>query len=304
MPDATFKQLVKAYGYAAVKGALDEDVRRAERRDRQYAAARWGRARILSCRCRSVWCQHCATMSPTNAAVGARIAALNWRQVRHIVLTVDRAGAPDTAFEEIRRNRAVAKTMKQLGAFRWVCVLEFHRGGWPHWHVLAEAGGMLGHKRIAAAWDRGLVWESYVKNEHHWRAICGYHRTKGYLAGEAKAHQLELPDYLKSESRVRKFSSNFTLLGGNVPRGTLKRGKRRDSKSYSERFEACDKQTRLIFEGREYLIDGSCKENRERLARLLHKEDFMHFSGERRRLIAIADELSGAGVSDQSHIVD
>ena len=220
--------------------------------------------RVRGCLCRSVWCPRCAKISPTNAVIRDRLEVMDWRKVRHCILTVSRESAPSVRFEEVRKNRAIAKTMALLSVGRWIWILEFHRGGWPHWHVLIENGGrMVGHGRLQAAWGRGLVWESPINSENHWRAIMGYHKSKGYLAGEAKGHQLELPEYLRGESRVRKFGASFTVSCP-WPRQEQAegRGTRRKAAGYKERFKYCDTETTLLVGGRALTVAGTLKDTR------------------------------------------
>ncbi|MBD3389282.1 MAG: hypothetical protein GF414_10385 [Candidatus Altiarchaeales archaeon] len=122
---------------------------------------------------------------------------------------------------------------------------------------------MISKRRIEAGWSRGLVWESYIHGEDHWGAICGYHQSRGYLAGENKKHQLELPDRLKGRSRVRKF-------GSNVPRGTKRPGGTRSGKprkpaaSYRER--ECDERSTVLVRGGAVSIGLPGRETRKVLS--------------------------------------
>ena len=204
--------------------------------------------KIQGCRCRSVWCRKCAAVSPSNDAIRARLEVLAWRDVRHVILTVGRSRDPGTEFAEVRESRAIARVMSVLGVDRWIWVLEFHAGGWPHWHVIADTGGrMLGHAKIKESWGRGHVWESPIRSEAHWGAIVGYHRKKGYLAGESKAHQLELPEYLMAESRVRKFGASFALSCPWPKKANLERGPRRArARSYRAMLGGCDTETKIL----------------------------------------------------------
>ena len=166
-------------------------------------------AQVISIRpqcCRSVWCPRCGARSSTNARIQSTLRSMSWERVRHVVLTVSRDAGPMEAYQKVRGQSRISRVMRALGTNRWIWILEFHRGGWPHWHVVADtAGRMLGHSKIMAAWRCGFVWESPIRDEGHWRQMIGYHNNKGYIGGDDKGHQVELPDYLMGESRVRKF---------------------------------------------------------------------------------------------------
>jgi hypothetical protein len=139
---------------------------------------------------------------------------------------------------------------------------------------------MLGKQRIARAWPYGIVWESYIKNAAHWKAIVGYHRKKGYLAGEQKAHQLELPDYLLKNTAVRKFgrpNKGRRTKEPLVSRETIAKKTRR-TRSYEERFAECDTQTSIcINDDRWTKINGSLSTTREIFSDNLLKVDYKTF---------------------------
>lgn len=235
--------------------------------------------KIYAKRCRSAWCPICAKTGPTAQAIRDRMKMLDWRKVRHIVLTVTREVPPEVSFDRVRTSRAVARTMKLLDAGRWLWVLEWHLGGFPHWHVMAEHDGMIGKHRIQEVWRKGLVWESYVRNESHWRALVGYHRQKGYLAGESKAHQLVLPEYLQKKSRVRKFGSNFNPFPKNVPCGTSgKKGKKRETAPYARRIAACDSATKINVAGKWGEIAVPLRVARDGMDTMLEKVDHQTFA--------------------------
>lgn len=211
-------------------------------------------ARVYSCLCRSVWCETCSTRSPTNQAITGYLTRLDWRKTRHVILTIDRAYDAQEVFEEIRAEKALPRLVKRIAdGSRYLWALEWHSDGYPHWHLLVEvhesgAAGRIGKKRIQRAWGFGVVWETFIKTKDHWKAICGYHSSKGYLAGERKKHQLVLPRWLRSESRVRKFGTNVprgteTRSSGDVPRGT----KRSADRPYKDRD--CDKTCTVIARG-------------------------------------------------------
>lgn len=208
--------------------------------------------KVYKCSCRSPWCKKCAKGSPTNERIRARLKKMDWRQVRHVVLTVTRDRPPALMYDSIRLLKSIPLLIRSLHLSdqQWLWVLEFHRGGYPHWHLLIESPrGMIGKRAIEARWEWGLVWESYIRSEEHWGAIIGYHQAKGYLAGENKEHQLELPPWCMTRSRVRKFAGNANKdrdLPANVPRGTSAYKKHREpDRTYAEKLRTCGRGVRV-----------------------------------------------------------
>jgi len=214
---------------------------------------------VYSCRCRSVWCEDCAPTSSTNEMIREKMLEMSWRKVRHVILTVTRSLPASVMFFAVRKNKAIWRLLRSLslpGQYLWV--LEFHRGGHPHWHLFVESeSGMIGKTRISGQWKYGHVWESYIKDESHWRSIVGYHKKKGYLAGEKKAHQLELPDYLLETSRCRKYGSNIKTNPSTKAREQVaqklhnaknmpEKKKRKKSEPYQVRFASCDSES-IVF---------------------------------------------------------
>lgn len=210
--------------------------------------------KVFSCKCRSPWCKQCLKTCKTMETIRERLLMLDWRKTRQVVLTVSRETPPAESFETIARNRSIAKLIKSLdlGACHWLWVLEFHVGGFPHWHLFIETSkngkaGMIGKNKIQQRWRKGLVWESYANSLNHWQAICGYHRKTGYLASENKQHQLELPEYLLDRSRVRKYASNFGTIPVKRTKNIVKKDHvvTRVQESYRDRLKACNTKSKV-----------------------------------------------------------
>jgi hypothetical protein len=151
----------------------------------------------------------------------SRLGDLRWDYVRHIELTVDRGRFRDgeEAFDEITFKRGVGNLVKNLErtdgvkVVDWVNVVEWHRDGFPHWHLFVEVeragkAGMIGHRVIKGRWPFGIVvWETPVKSEEHWKHLKGYFDRRGYF-GEGKGHQSELPQWAKkSNRRIKRFET-------------------------------------------------------------------------------------------------
>jgi len=268
------------------------------------------RLQVKNCVCRSPWCPHCAQRSPAVSAISATILALRTDCIRHVVLTVQRKEEPGKVFARIRKKKAIRGTLRKLDLAerRWLWVLEFHRGGFPHWHLLIETDpgekGRIGHGRIARAWSEGIVWEDYIRDEAHKRAMAGYARKTGYLAGEQKAHQIELPDYLHSQSRVRKYGRNFnpTPDNRNKVRGTGPKRKRNPARPYAQRLADCNQSCRIFLETggiADVNLPGAVV--REYLSERLEATDHSTFVGGREETRLAIEGLYKTGPAKEGH---
>lgn len=163
---------------------------------------------VRRCNCRRTWCPKCSL----NAGIKRfyeRIKDWDYRYVRQIILSVDREkyASPLQALQTITRKKHISNLMRDLKRTRgieiqdWAWILEWHRDGFPHWHLfvkVADKGkaGMIGHEGIDYYWKSGFVWEGPINNAKHWQALTGYFAKKGYFE-KKKAHQAHLPAWAK-----------------------------------------------------------------------------------------------------------
>lgn len=211
---------------------------------------------IHPCKCRSAFCKKCAISSPTNKKIQEYMKQMDYKKVRHIILTCSKSKTPNQILNLIRDKRAIPKMLYKmdLKGRKYLWVIEFHADGRPHWHLFIEniEAMMIGHKNIK--WQHGIFWESYIKDANHWQAIIGYSKKKGYIACETKTHQLELPEVFKEMSRIRKFGTNIKTDNNKKtktePDNSQKQDKpKRKKRTYSEMFKNCDKESSIIIEG-------------------------------------------------------
>lgn len=269
-----------------------------------------GQLNVYSCLCRSPWCPQCSKTGKVAETIRERLSLMRWDKVRQVVLTVNREKAPAETFETIRKTRAISKTIKKLGlnGSNWLWVLEFHKGGYPHWHLFIETtrggSGMIGKKAIQRAWKHGLVWETYAKTEKHWKAITGYHKKTGYFAAETKQHQLELPEYLQDSNRVRKYASNFKTPAeekkDRAKKENIEASKRihmeqddltipedkvfhvkqtRKQRPYRDRIEGCNKTSKVRCNNAWIEVKMSGKETRKMAKERLDEIDYKTYQG-------------------------
>lgn len=144
-----------------------------------------------------------------------------WHNVRSIVLTCDPSWFSDgeVAYYELMEKKAIPQMIHNLnrtlgkGILDWVWILEWHKNGFPHWHLFCEVekagyAGQIGHSDIQKYWKYGFVHERPIKNQGHWDEYTKYFGKKGYFA-KNKAHQAVLPEWAKFETlkKIRKYGS-------------------------------------------------------------------------------------------------
>lgn len=178
--------------------------------------------------CSSVWCRTCYTRKGGSRRFSERLAMMDWRRVRQVVCTVDRKKFDDDGqycFEIMKEEQAIPQFIHNLRRTEgivitdWVWCLEWHTDGFPHWHLFIETavpgkGGMIGNKALLNQWRYGLIKESYIRDEDHWKRFTAYFGAKGYFDPkkakevDRKRHQLELPEWAKQVTyRIRKTGS-------------------------------------------------------------------------------------------------
>jgi len=179
------------------------------------------------CACGSVWCRDCYTRKGGSKRFSERLLRMDYKAVRHVVLTVDPKkfdGSGQKAYETMRGKKAIAQfvhDLKRTGKIKvkdWAWNLEWHTDGCPHWHLFIETKrgmkGQIGNKKLLQHWDYGLIREKYIKSRKHWFRFTNYFAGHGYfdphqnVEDKKKEHQLELPKWAKDINyRIRKTGS-------------------------------------------------------------------------------------------------
>lgn len=252
---------------------------------------------IYSCLCRSPYCEKCATNSPTFKKISQYLQTMNYKKVRHVILTFNRNISAIETFDLTRKKRLIPNLMYDLSLRfnKWLWVLEFHSDGYPHYHVFIETkeghNGIIGHDNIQSLWQYGHVHETYINSESHWLAMLGYARSKGYFANEAKKHQITLPTYLLNSNRVRKFGTNIKERkttkevakeeNKEVEENKEKTKKRRTQRSYTEMFNTCDTQSIICVNEKAFIkVNKRGKLLRDAAKEIFHDEiDYKTYRG-------------------------
>jgi hypothetical protein len=164
---------------------------------------------LRKCSCGSVWCPTCFKRS-TAPKIAHRLQRMDSARVRQVVLTVNPLMFEDgeAAYHHLSRSKAIAQLIHNLqrtagkGILDWYWLIEWHRNGFPHWHVFIEVdtagkAGMIGGDSIRKYWHWGAVREAPINGQQHWQAITGYFGKHGYF-NKNKAHQARLPEWAKA----------------------------------------------------------------------------------------------------------
>lgn len=157
------------------KNSVDKGHRTGGRQGRQVVAEV---GRHFECRgigCKSRFCSHCCQSMGIELRKRLIPELAKWQAIMMITLTIDPKlfAGPDTAWEHVKKRRSVAELvrgLKKLGLLlsnRFVCVVEWHKNGWAHFHLLIETR-YVPFDVIARLWGRNrprsaLKWEgSYL----------------------------------------------------------------------------------------------------------------------------------------------
>jgi hypothetical protein len=137
-----------------------------------------------------------------------------WSEVIFLTLTVDPQGTktgrgfagPEQAFDVVHGRRLIAKLMERLGVERWVCVLEFHASGWPHWHLLLDR--RVDIRKVREWWcGQWKIGHRIDIQEAKTRSgMASY--LAGYLSKSAG-----VPEWVKARERVRFVSASRAVMG-------------------------------------------------------------------------------------------
>jgi len=192
--------------------------------DRDIPISRQGEKYCLTKgRCRKQWCPNCGDLSDPIA----QMLTMDPKRVRAVTLTVDPSLYKDgyEAFTSIQQKGRLSQFIRDVGRSlascgiqitNYVWFLEWHRNGFPHWHLFIEVNrvgrkGMLGADRIRHYWPYArIVRESWIRNKKHWDRLTGYVQKNGYLE-KGKGHQIQLPEWT---DKLAKAPRRYGMMQG------------------------------------------------------------------------------------------
>jgi hypothetical protein len=260
------------------------------------------------CACGSVWCLICFKLRRVPQII-ERLLGFDWQSTRHVTLTIDRKKFSDgeQAHEYVTSKKLIAQVIHNLRRTKgitvrdWSWYLEWHRDGFPHWHLFIDVvtkgkEGMIGGDNLRQYWKIGAVRESHIRSALHWKRLTGYFQKHGYFE-KSKAHQSTLPQWARQgKKRIRRSDSMRkpkALDAPPPPQGSESEAPipqiswvSTDPKSYAEILDACGMKTLICRK------DGPSY--KERVFFIPYRE-FRQFRGE---------YLEGQGYAVQMHVRD
>lgn len=127
-------------------------------------------------------------------------------QVVKIELTYARDGYADpqelfdAASEERHIRRFIAKLSEHLGGSlsgRWLCKMEFQRGGWVHWHLIILGVTWVDQGELTRLWGHGYVWVRKAK-ERDLRYTCKYFSKDGAIPAFIYARPIRSVKFIRT----------------------------------------------------------------------------------------------------------
>lgn len=177
----------------------------------------------------------------------------HWKNVMMLTMTLDPADydGPEDAYRTIAKKRSVAEMIKELhrrGLIKsreYTLTTEFHKNGWPHYHVLIQANFLCKHK-LQEVWHKGHCW--YSKHDFDDVSHAINYATKYISKGDGD-EPLSFPDWvLDYNGVIRRFATSRGLCETRKvkkPKGEKKRpaAPRRTGRMIQTQ---CGKTTKLI----------------------------------------------------------
>jgi len=147
---------------------------------------------------------------------------MDWKKVRFVMLSVDPVHFNDDAYlavSQAQQKKWISQFIHNLKRVHNIQVedytwfMEWHKNGFPHWHLLVQGDargkfGMIGGEVLRNTWKKGRVTETYAKTKQHWDNITGYYEKHGYFDKE-KNSQSTLPEWVLKNypNKIRRTGS-------------------------------------------------------------------------------------------------
>jgi len=250
------------------------------------------------CKCGSVWCESYSCVKPWIERTSRDLVEFDWKRTREIVLTVDPGKFENgkEAYDYIRDHKLIPGFLRNIQRgkrvkagknwiwkyrpvqiTKWMTFLEWHKNGFPHWHVFIETveygrfsrigGDMIRHYWPVARW----VKENFIRSQKHWDYQLGHFEKKGYFH-KSKQHQTRLPTWALEIPGLRIRRSTHSRREGEIQKDefdgipALGKGWNIDPETgeilkpeimtYGKRLDLCGKRTFLTVYTKQKEVDG------------------------------------------------
>lgn len=166
--------------------------------------------------------------------------------------------SPEHAHEVVTKGGYIRRMLRLLGIDTWLWVLEFHKSGWPHWHIVADVTGRgkkpIDYDRVYHLWrDKwGLARILHISpNKSIKSAAHAMNYVTGYLTMPGKN---PFPEWFLSGSR-RRLCQASQKVGRLTEReckpsksDPAKVKKRRESRALIVRMNECGTRSTVLLE--------------------------------------------------------
>lgn len=172
-------------------------------------------SKVVACKCRSQFCKDCMPGIMVRLREKLRPVVESWVNPQMLTLTISRdfqKSAVD-AYEECQRLRKVSELVRSLERkgmvrkARMFYAIEFHKDGWPHWHILLDSI-FIEYEYAKERWGLGHVW---ISNNRKFESKA---HAVHYVTKYVGKLENNLPDWvLDYRGNIRRFSSSRGLFG-------------------------------------------------------------------------------------------
>ena len=99
---------------------------------------------LHNCKCKSWLCPVCRSQRARLLRYNLHCKVALFSEPRLVTLTLDskKFGSPEDAYRYVRDNKFIPRFFRLVGVKKYVCVMECHKSGYPHWHCLIDVASL------------------------------------------------------------------------------------------------------------------------------------------------------------------
>lgn len=231
-----------------------------------------------------MWCEGCSKSKSARMFQPTVRVLRSFRTVRLITLTVDpklHAG-PGEAYLAMRGT--VSRLMQDLkrGGYLWssryFAVIETHKTGWPHWHIIVDAPD-IPHEILSALWAKQGGGFCYISRGPNGRAF----KNKDHAAHYALKYLRKQPAkgwpawILDGGLKIRRYMTSQNFFDGGAKRRSpgesprdakIRKGRLLKKKTHRVRIAGCCSSTAVFGVTLDHFEDGEIRQRLQHLATL------------------------------------
>lgn len=146
------------HGSAAERQRGCRSVFRLELKDYKWKFEGLKRVVLAGCKCNCRSCPECGRKRgfETRRVLMNKSNLEKFKDPILLTLTIDPKNykSPEHAHDVVTEGGYIRRLLRLLGIDTWLWVLEFHKSGWPHWHIVADVSerGRLTKKDLRWCW--------------------------------------------------------------------------------------------------------------------------------------------------------